>query len=482
MKIAICYPPMPSECGVPLLSQNRQFQWFAQPTYIYPVVPAQAATMLKNAGHEVVWLDGIASEWTPEHFEQELVQAKPDLIFAETKTPVVKRHWSWFIRCRQLFPSARLVIAGDHVTALPAETMELAPVDYVLTGGDYDFLLCNLVRHLTQSEPLEPGIWHREGGTIANTGAFKLDHDLDSIPFIDRDLTQWRLYAFKNGNFRKTPGSYMMSGRDCWHGRCTFCSWTTLYPTYRRRSPGRVVEEIGELIERYGIREIMDDTGSLPTGAWLTRFCNLMIERGYNKRVALDCNLRFGAVDAKTYRLMKQAGFRLVLFGVESANQSTLDRLCKALTLQQIEEGAKWASKAGLDVHVTIMFGYPWETEQDMARTIQLARRLLRKGYAYTLQVTLTVPYPGTPLFKELEANGGLLTKDWDHYDMRMNVMRGAVPETSVKAAIRKVYGAYLHPETLLRRLLTTRHPMDDFRFYWRGFRSLIGHLRDFKS
>ncbi|MGN1360508.1 MAG: B12-binding domain-containing radical SAM protein, partial [Kiritimatiellia bacterium] len=180
MKIAICYPPMPSECGVPLLSQNRQFQWFAQPTYIYPVVPAQAATMLKKGGHEVVWLDGIASEWTPERFEQELIQSKPDIIFAETKTPVVKRHWSWFTRCRQLFPKARLVIAGDHVTARPAETMEQAPVDYVLTGGDYDFLLCNLVRHLTQSEPLEPGIWHREGGEVVNTGAFKLDHDLDA--------------------------------------------------------------------------------------------------------------------------------------------------------------------------------------------------------------------------------------------------------------------------------------------------------------
>ncbi len=40
MRIAIAYPPLPSEKGVPLLSQNRQFQWFSRPTYIYPVVPA----------------------------------------------------------------------------------------------------------------------------------------------------------------------------------------------------------------------------------------------------------------------------------------------------------------------------------------------------------------------------------------------------------------------------------------------------------
>ena len=46
MKVAICYPPLVSEKGVPLLSQNRQFQWFSRPTYIFPVVPATAATML----------------------------------------------------------------------------------------------------------------------------------------------------------------------------------------------------------------------------------------------------------------------------------------------------------------------------------------------------------------------------------------------------------------------------------------------------
>ena len=127
------------------------------------------------------------------------------------------------------------------------------------------------------------------------------------------------------------------------------------------------------------------------------------------------------------------------------------------------------------------MFGYPWETRADMQNTIDLARWLLRKGYAYTLQVTLTVPYPGTPLFRELEEKGQLLTKDWDKYDMRMNVMKGAAEEEVVKEAIRKVYAGFLHPETIIRRLVTTRNLKDDLVFYWRGFRSLLGHLKDFK-
>ena len=489
MRVAIAYPPIPSEKGVPLLSQNRQFQWFTRPTYIYPVVPATAATQAKLAGHEVAWLDGIASEWSLAEFEEKLDAFRPDVVMLETKTPVVSMHWAYIRALKARRPGVTVVLVGDHVTALPEESFGQCPVDFVLTGGDYDFLLMNLLASLPSTlggrlerAKLEPGIFWREDGAVRNSGAFKLNHDLKTLPWIDRDLTHWRLYSEKNGNFRRTPGTYIMSGRDCWHGKCTFCSWTTLYPTYRAREPREVVDEIGQLIERYGVREIMDDTGSLPAGAWLKTFCEEMIARGYNKRVKIDCNMRFGCLDAAAFRLMKKAGFRLVLFGLESANQGTLDRLVKGVSVGEILAGAKAASQAGLNVHVTVMFGYPWEGEQEIVNTVCLAQKLLRKGYAYTLQVTMVVPYPGTPLFRELDQAGLLLTKNWDEYDMRRQVMKSGVPEKVIKGAVQQVYRAFLHPETLLRRLATTRDPVEDLKFYWRGFLSVVGHLRDFEA
>jgi radical SAM superfamily enzyme YgiQ (UPF0313 family) len=485
MKIAIAYPPLSSEKGVPLLGQNRQFQWFNRPTFIYPVVPALAATQAKKAGHDVAWLDGIASEWTPEQFTEKLAAFNPDVMLLETKTPVIKRHWQIIKDLKTAFPKMKIVIVGDHVTAMPDETMANCPVDYILTGGDYDFLLVNLLAHLASpsSVPLEPGIYGRlADGTVTNTGAFKLDHDLRKLPWIDRELTQWKLYADKNGNYSRIPGTYIMSGRDCWHGKCTFCSWTTLYPTFRTRDAKEVVDEIEHLVKNYGVREIMDDTGCLPAGGWLKAFCNELIARKLNKQVKIDCNMRFGALDEELCILMKKAGFRLVLFGVESANQSTLDRLKKAVTIKQIEEGAKAASQAGLAVHVTVMFGYPWEGEAEIANTVCFARHLLRKCYAYTLQVTMVIPYPGTPLFKELEANNQLLTRDWDDYDMRTQVMQSGVSEERIKTAIRDVYRGFLHPETIFRRLISMRNPVEDIKFFWRGFLSILGHLRDFKG
>jgi radical SAM superfamily enzyme YgiQ (UPF0313 family) len=177
---------------------------------------------------------------------------------------------------------------------------------------------------------------------------------------------------------------------------------------------------------------------------------------------------------------MRKAGFRLVLFGVESANQKTLDRFVKALKVEDVEKGAKWASEAGLDVHLTFMFGHAWEGKEEIANTVKLARKLLANGHASTLQCTLTIPYPGTPLFKELKENDGLHTLDWDEYDMRRAITKTPLAtEEEIKCAIQEVYRGFLQPQAIFRRLLSTK-TLFDFGFYYRGIRSLLGHLVDF--
>ncbi|MDD5730879.1 MAG: hypothetical protein PHN57_07120 [Candidatus Omnitrophica bacterium] len=299
MKIMLAYPPLSCEKGWPTLGQNRQFQYFKAPTYIYPVVPAQAATLLKQSGYEVVWFDSIAESASPEKFFGGVEREKPDILAFETKTPVIKQHWKIINELKGLAQGKwelKIVLFGDHVTALPEESFANSQVDFVLTGGDYDFLLLNLCNNLKSREKFEPGIYYRDNTGVKNTGKFQLDHDLNSLPFIDRELTKWRNYAYENGNYKRTPGTYVMSGRDCWYHACTFCSWPTLYPKFRVRDPDNVLEEIGSLIQKEKIREIMDDTGCFPVGDWLRQFCQGMVKRGFNKDIYLDCNMRFGAL------------------------------------------------------------------------------------------------------------------------------------------------------------------------------------------
>ena len=180
----------------------------------------------------------------------------------------------------------------------PKNPLQNSKVDFVFAGGDYDFILLNIADKLSGKGEFEGGVYYQDGGEIKNTGKYDLPaHSLDDLPPIDRGLTKWKLYAVKNGNYKYTPGSYVMNARDCWWGRCSFCSWTTIFPgeKFRVRSVGRALDEIGELIE-LGVREIMEDSGTLPVGKWLEDFCRGMIERGYSQKVKISCNMRLNAI------------------------------------------------------------------------------------------------------------------------------------------------------------------------------------------
>lgn len=482
VKIAISYPPLESNKGVPLLGQNRQFQWFSSPTYIYPVVPATAASLLKENGYKVLWDDGIAEEKNYQKWLSSFLGLDPDLVAIETKTPVIKKHWKIIDELKSFRPNLKIVLMGDHVTAMPEESLKNCKADYILTGGDYDFLLLNLANYFTKGEKLESGFYFWKNGEIQNTGRVDLrSHDLNTLPFIDRDLTKWELYAYKNGNYKRTPGTYTMAGRDCWWGRCSFCSWTTIFPgeKFRVRTPENLLDEIGILIENYGMKEIMDDSGTFPAGAWLEQFCKGMIERGYHKKIRLNCNMRLNALNQEQWNLMRKAGFRFILFGLESANQGTLDRINKNLKVSQIEDGVRMAKKAGLDPHITVMMGYPWETKEDACRTLDLAKCLFKKGYVDTLQATIVMPYPGTPLFKECEDREWLITKDWDRYDMREAIMKSPLTSFDIKKLTQDLYKAFLTPKFMIRKALSIRS-FDDVKFIGRAGMKVLGHLMDF--
>ncbi len=506
LKIAISYPPLESKKGTPLLGQNRQFQWFNNPTYIYPVIPAYTATLLYENKYDVFWDDGIAQKLSYQTWEDRFLRQNIDVVMFETKTPVIKRHWRIINRLKLKKPKLITVLVGDHVTALPKESLQYSQVDYVLVGGDYDFAMLNLVKFLEKKEDLESGWYFRQKGNwdkdlrnekivwfdggyrnlkIANSGLkqnYHL-HKLDDLPMINRTLTKWHLYAYKNGNFKHIPGAYIMSGRDCWWGRCTFCSWTTLFPgvNFRTRSAVLALDEVGHLIDM-GVKEIMEDSGSLPIGQWLQDFCLGMIKRGYNKKITLSCNMRISGIkDPKIWKLMKRAGFRFILFGLESANQKTLDKINKNLQTSEIPYGLKICKQAGLEPHITTMIGYPWETFQDAKRTVDLAKLLFKKGYVDTLQATILIPYPGAPLYRECLEKGWLNFTDYDRFDQREQVMKSELSEKQVKELTQDLYKAFMTPKFVLNKILSIRN-FDDLKFLFKAGMKVIGHLTDFKK
>ena len=430
--------------------------------------------MLKEAGHEVMWADGEAEEQSWDEYLSQLLAYNPQIVAWEVKTPSVKGTWARARLLKKVLPHTTIILFGDHVTARPVETLLNSPADVVLTGGDYDFGLLKLA-----SDPSYRGIWNEP-----------TNNKLDKLAIPDRTLTKWELYGYEkgSGNYKYLPGTHTYFGRDCWwrkEGGCTFCSWTNTFKNFRVVPVERAVEEIAAC-HSLGIREIFDDTGTFPIGKWMEEFCEKIIkarEKGIlgKKFPVLGCNMRPGALGQKAYDLLGRAGFRFILYGLESANQQTLDRINKGQKPGDMESTLSMAKRAGLEPHVTCMVGYPWETLEDARRTISFTRELFRKGLIDTLQATIVIPYPGTELFRQAEKEGWLLTEDWDQYDMRRPVMKVPYEEEELLKTVRGIYKSCINAPFVMRKLFSIR-TMDDLNYFTRGARFALGHLTDFSG
>lgn len=215
----------------------------------------------------------------------------------------------------------------------------------------------------------------------------KVIREPEMLPFLDlpapdRIFTKAKDYT--SGNYKYLPGTHMLSASGCWWGKCSFC--VERGQKYEVRSVDSVIDEMVE-IQKLGFKEVFDDSGTFPDGEWLKEFC--FKKRFLFRDFPISCNMRIGAdVD---FKMMKDAGFRMLLFGVESANQKTLNKINKGVKYETIIPTIKQAAKAGLAPHIAVMFGYPWEEDRDSDKTLSLVHTLLTKGYAKTAQASFFI-------------------------------------------------------------------------------------------
>ena len=104
MRVAISYPPIINKYGQKaMVSQNRNVQYFKEPTYLLPVTYAQAATWLDQNGNEVLWDDGNAQKKSYDQWLENLIRWGPELIVFESTTPVMKFYWQTINEIKSLY-------------------------------------------------------------------------------------------------------------------------------------------------------------------------------------------------------------------------------------------------------------------------------------------------------------------------------------------------------------------------------------------
>lgn len=210
--------------------------------------------------------------------------------------------------------------------------------------------------------------------------------------------------------------SSIMATRGC-HNRCGFCYLATegQHQPYMRRDVEQVVQEIARNGEPYAV---FTDNNLGSDRAYLRRLCAALrpLRIIWSAAVSIDV-----ADDPSIVREMALAGCTGVFVGFESLTDANL-----AAARKRTPPAADYARRVrlfhdcGIQVNASFVFGFDHDGPEVFERTVAWieANRLECATFH------ILTPYPGTPLFAQMEREGRLLHRNWRLYDTAHVVFR----------------------------------------------------------
>jgi radical SAM superfamily enzyme YgiQ (UPF0313 family) len=210
----------------------------------------------------------------------------------------------------------------------------------------------------------------------------------------------------------------VIATRGC-HNRCGFCYLATdgLHMPYRMRDPEQVVAEIREDGRPYAVF-VDNNLGS--NRDYLRRLCSALRPLGiiWSAAVTIDVT-----DEPSLVREMALAGCTGVFVGFESLTDANLlDARKKTPSTEDYARRVGILHDQGIQVNGSFVLGFDHDGPDVFERTaawIEGARLECATFHILT-------PYPGTPLFRQMEAEGRLLHRDWTLYDTSHVVFRPA--------------------------------------------------------
>jgi radical SAM superfamily enzyme YgiQ (UPF0313 family) len=206
--------------------------------------------------------------------------------------------------------------------------------------------------------------------------------DLDTLPFPAFDL----LPGFPEKYDARIEGS-----RGC-KFRCPFCASCGYWGNaFRGKSPGRIVDEMRSLIEKWGVRRISFSDDTFNQDRNRAREIAAAIERA---RMGIEwgasCNPSI--LDRPDLEAFARSGMTALFIGVESGSERVLRSIKQGHNLGKTKGLVQFAEDHGIKVHASFMIGLPDETADDIEATIAYARDLP----ASSLGFHIFHPLPGS--------------------------------------------------------------------------------------
>ena len=365
----------------------------------------------------------------------------------------------------QARPDVRILLGGPQASAVDVPTLRNFPfVDFVVRF-EAEESLPHLLRALEHGEDLSKvnGITYRHGSEILRTESAPVIADLDALP-----LPAYEHYPY----LEKARYIPLELGRGCPYA-CTFCSTNEFFRRrFRLKTPSLIVEQMTQLKAQYGIAifDLIHDMFTVNRKK-VVEFCQALLES--DEKFHWNCSARTDRVDDELLALMEKAGCRGIFFGIETGSERMQQIVKKRIVLSDAMARIRTASELGMQTAVSLITGFPDETNEDFHDTVDFFVKSLRFENA-TPQLHILAPLPDTPIHRQYREElsfddifSDMSHQGWDqdpqdrqliasHPDVFPNFF--AVPTPLDRAYIKEVRSFLLCSVSRFRYLLVTLH------------------------
>ena len=241
----------------------------------------------------------------------------------------------------------------------------------------------------------------------------------------------------------------LMATRGC-HNRCRFCYLSTagVQQPYQMREVQQVVEEFVAADHPYGVF-LDNNLGSRPE--YLRQLCQALepLQKTWSAAITIDV-----ADDPTLVRSMARAGCTGVFIGFESlTDQNLAEAHKKTPRVAEYAARVRVLHEFGIQVNGSFVFGFDHDSPDCFARTCDW----IESNRLECATFHILTPYPGTPLFQQLETEGRLLHRNWELYDTGHAVFR---PRLMTPEQLANGY-AWSYQRLFSRRSIWRRRPAD---------------------
>ncbi len=311
----------------------------------------------------------------------------------------------------------RVVIGGPHAALLPYEVARHADIVVV---GEAERVWPRVLDDIERDTPYAAGIHVLDAELGLRVEVLEGGARIyrQSAPAVLTGLPHARRDLIRHGGWNRwwatrTP---LIATRGCPHA-CDYCNIPSMYPQAHRmrfRPVDEVVAEAGASPDK-GIVFWDDNIGANPRYAKDLFRALAPLGKWWTSQTTMA-----SVQDDEFLHLAAKSGCQALFVGLESVNQLSLDGTHK--THNRVGEYRRLLERFhayGIALQAGIMLGFDEDDKSIFARTVDVMGEIGLDNAT----ISLLVPFPGTPAYARLEAEGRIVDRDWRHYNGKTHVV-----------------------------------------------------------